>query len=84
MIRCLFSLIALLAAVTAMAQKVAVVTGDYTFYGDGTQSRVECERLALEGARNDAIAREFGTVVTQSTLSDNVINARGNRRFSLH
>lgn len=81
MIRCLFSLIALLAAVTAMAQKVAVVTGDYTFYGDGTQSRVECERLALEGARNDAIAREFGTVVTQSTLSDNVINARGEQTF---
>lgn len=50
------------------AQKIVKVCGEYTYYAEGNQSPNEAKRLALEGARLDALAREFGTVITQSTM----------------
>lgn len=50
------------------AQKAVKVCGEYTFYAEGNQSLNEAKKLALDGARLDALAREFGTVITQSTL----------------
>lgn len=59
---------ALLHVVAAPAVKT--VEGVYTFYGDDSHSRKDCDRLALEGARLNALAKAFGTVLTQSTMSD--------------
>lgn len=67
------SLIVLMLATVALAwaaPAVKTVEGVYTFYGDDSHSKKECDRLALEGARLNALAKAFGTVLTQSTMSD--------------
>lgn len=61
----------------AKAADIVNVKGESTFYDDGTHSRVECMRLALEQARVDALAKKFGTIVTQDILQSDRIN--GNR-----
>ena len=53
---------------TGKENYVRVISGEYTFYSDDTQSRAECRRLALDGARTEALAREFGTFVSQTVL----------------
>ncbi len=45
--------------------KVKKVTGRYTYYADKSDSPASSKRKALEGARLDAISREFGTIVSQ-------------------
>lgn len=50
------------------ASPVVSVHGESTYYDNGTHSRVECERLASEQARIDALAREFGTIVSQDIV----------------
>lgn len=59
------------------APAVKTVEGTYTFYGDDSHSKKECDRLALEGARLNALAKAFGTVLSQSTLSDVRADNRG-------
>lgn len=57
----------------AMAKDMVTLTGKITYYDDGNHSRKECQRLAAEQARIDALAKKFGTVVTQDILqSDRV------------
>ncbi|MCH5221031.1 MAG: DUF4384 domain-containing protein [Muribaculaceae bacterium] len=65
----------------AHSQAVRVVSAEYTFYGDGNHSPADCRREALQGARLAAIAKEFGTTITQSVVSDEVVNARGENTF---
>lgn len=50
------------------AQRVQKVCGEYTYYAEGNQSANEAKRSALETAKLQAIANEFGTVISQSTL----------------
>lgn len=64
-------------ALSSFAADVKTVTGESTFYDDGTHSRIECQRLAAEQARIDALAREFGTIVSQDILQSDRIS--GNR-----
>jgi len=52
----------------AAAQKVQTLTGRATYYGDDTDSPAGAKRKALEMARIDALAREFGTVLSQTTI----------------
>lgn len=59
------------------APPIKTVTGEYTFYGDKSTSPAECKRLALEGARLDALSREFGTIVTQDVLQADRIDSKG-------
>lgn len=59
------------------APPIKTVTGEYTFYGDGKTSPAECRRLALEGARLDALTKEFGTIVTQDVLQADRIDSKG-------
>ena len=66
---------ATLAAVAA--PQVITVEGAFTFYGDDSHSRKDCDRLALEGARLNALAKAFGTVLSQNTLSDIRSDNRG-------
>ena len=59
------------------AADIVSVSGEATYYDDGTKSKVECMRLAAEQARIDALAREFGTIVSQDILQSDRIS--GNR-----
>lgn len=60
---------AMVTAATAWgAPKIVTVTGEATYYDNGHHSKVECMRLAAEQARVDALAREFGTIVTQDIV----------------
>lgn len=56
---------------------IVSVKGESTFYDDGTHSKVECMRLALEQARVDALAKKFGTIVSQDILQSDRV--QGNR-----
>ena len=49
------------------AQKVKTVSAEYTFYVPETMSVEEAKRTALDRAKIQAIADEFGTIVSQST-----------------
>lgn len=57
------------------APKTVNVTGETVYYDNGTHSRVECMRLAAEQARVDALAREFGTIVTQDIVQTDRIRS---------
>ncbi|MBD5315522.1 MAG: hypothetical protein HDS08_05115 [Bacteroides sp.] len=50
----------------ATAQKTAMVTATYTYYAPESMSVEEAKHIALDRAKTDAIAAEFGTTVTQS------------------
>lgn len=69
-------------AIPAMtfAADIVSVKGESTFYDDGTHSRVECMRLALEQARVDALAKKFGTIVSQDILQADRV--QGNREHN--
>lgn len=49
------------------SQRIAKVSATYTYYAPETMSIEEAKRVALERAKIQAIADEFGTIVTQST-----------------
>lgn len=75
--------ILLLFPVTLCAQRVQKVCGEYTFYAEGNQSPNEAKRAALEGAKLQALANEFGTVITQSTMQkETVADGKENSYFS--
>lgn len=77
-LRIIFCLMVIWAAAgTAVAADVKTVRGEYTFYGDASHSPAECRRLALEGARLQALAKEFGTVVTQDVYQRETMTEQG-------
>lgn len=58
------------------------LTGRTTYYDDGTHTRNECKILAAEQARVDALARRFGTLVSQDIVqSAEVSNGRDAESF---
>lgn len=64
----------------ALAADIVSVKGESTYYDDGTHSRVDCMRLALEQARIDALAKKFGTIVSQDILQSD--RREGNREHN--
>lgn len=81
-IRVIVATALLLAAAASAYGGPVTVTGTTTYYDDGTHSRLECMRLAAEQARVDALAREFGTIVTQDiSQTDRVSNGREHSDF---
>lgn len=69
---------AIFMAQTAVADSsVKKVSGNYTYYGDKNDSPAMCKMKALEGARLDAISKEFGTIVTQDVLQADRIDSKG-------
>lgn len=64
----------------AFSADIVSVKGESTFYDDGTHSKVECMRLALEQARIDALAKKFGTIVSQDILQADRI--QGNKEHN--
>lgn len=72
----------LLFPIFSLASNIVSVKGESTFYDDGTHSKVECMRLALEQARIDALAKKFGTIVSQDILqSDRIVRNREHNDF---
>lgn len=64
------------------ASDIVSVKGESTYYDDGRHSRIECMQLALEQARIDALAKKFGTIVTQDILqSDRLVGNREQNDF---
>lgn len=53
--------------IIAYSQKTANISATYIYYAPETMSIEEAKRIALERAKIQAIADEFGTVVSQST-----------------
>lgn len=69
------AVLAIASAMPAMAADEVTITGTTTYYDDGNHSRKDCERLAAEQARIDALAKKFGTIVAQDILqSDRIRN----------
>lgn len=69
---------AILMVQTAVADSsVKKVSGNYTYYGDKNDSPAMSKMKALEGARLDAISKEFGTIVTQDVLQADRIDSKG-------
>ena len=69
LIRTLLCLVAAMTAAAAWgAPKAVALIGQATYYDNGHHSKVECMKLAAEQARIDALAREFGTIVSQDIV----------------
>ena len=54
---------------TAFAQKVKTVEGEYTYYAPENVTMEQAKRTALDRAMIQAIADEFGTIVTQQNAT---------------
>lgn len=57
-------------AATAAADNTRTVSAEFTYYGDDNITMKEARAKAIEGARIKALAEAFGTIVTQSVISD--------------
>lgn len=74
----------ILAPASLAAPDVKKVSGSFTYYGDKNDSPVMAKRKALEGARIDALSREFGTIVAQDIQQADRIDSKGeNSKFFL-
>lgn len=51
------------------ANPVVEVKGEYTYYASPKDSRDDARRMALQGARNKALADRFGTIVQSTEIS---------------
>ena len=73
----------LLPQTVMQAQKVMQVCGEYTYYAEGNESPNQAKLKAWEGAKLQALAKEFGTVVSQSTTqSETMVNGQEQSYFS--
>lgn len=72
----------LLCPLSLWGQKIKTISGEYTYYADPNMSVKEATMAAIENARLQAIAREFGTLLTQNTQQqDMVTNDRESNFF---
>ena len=63
-------------------QKVKTISGEHTYYADPNMSVKEATTAAIENARLQAIAHEFGTLLTQNTQQqDKAVNGRETNVF---
>ena len=69
MTRFILFIIFMSSVLMAYSQRTAKVSATYTFYAPETMSVEEAKRVALDRAKIQAIADEFGTVVSQSTTT---------------
>lgn len=70
-------LLLLVLSMPLYAQKVKTVSATYTYHASETTSLDEAKRIAFDRAKIEAIANEFGTVVSQNS-STIVSNLNGN------
>lgn len=75
--RLVFSIILLVLAFVANAQKPVNVSGEYRYVVPDNVSRADASNIAIERARNEAMAKEFGTVVSQTnTTTTKVVDGK--------
>ena len=65
---CVLLLFAIL-SLPLCAQKTQKVSGEFTYYAAGNESVNQAKTKALEGAKIKALAKVFGTVISQDTYS---------------
>ncbi|MDE6130843.1 MAG: DUF4384 domain-containing protein [Muribaculaceae bacterium] len=75
-LRILSLMLLMFVAAAANAAGDKSVKGEFTYFGDKNDSREQCRRHALEGARLQALAKEFGTVLTQDTYQHDRLSGR--------
>ena len=63
------SLLLLFTAFMCYSQKTVEVCGEYRYVAPDNESPADAKRIAIERARLDAMAKEFGTNVSQTNLS---------------
>lgn len=68
-------------ALAGRAGDVKTVTGESTFYGEGDHSLNDCKRFALEQARIAALAKEFGSLITQDIYQRDVQSGAGESNY---
>lgn len=66
--RRILTIILLVLSLTALAQKVKTVEGEYTYHAPENVSLQEARNTALYRAQIQALADEFGTIVSQSNI----------------
>ena len=69
MVRALFILSLILSSLTALAQKLKTVEGVYTYHAPENVTMEQAKRTALDRAMIQALADEFGTIVSQSNAT---------------
>lgn len=69
-----FSLIFFLFILSTYSQRIANVSATYTYYAPETMSLEEAKRTALDRAKIQAIADEFGSDISQNTTTS-IINS---------
>lgn len=69
---CLLLLLSVLMTLPLRADDVKTVTGESTFYGESSHSLNDCKRYALEQARIAALAKEFGSLISQDIYQRDV------------
>ena len=69
-----FTLLLLFVAFTCYSQKTVNLCGEYRYVAPDNVSPADAKRTAIERARLDAMAKEFGTNVSQTNLSSMHIN----------
>ncbi|MDE5793746.1 MAG: hypothetical protein K2I08_03400 [Muribaculaceae bacterium] len=83
-------ILTLIAAIIVMAAMPAnilaaddkAVSGSYTYYGHPGMSMIEAKEKALEGAQNEALRNEFGTLVSQDIVqTSEIINDKEKMAF---
>lgn len=57
------------------------VKGEYTFYAESRHSRDDARRIALDEARVQALAQEFGTTVSQATYQADLLTENSDRTY---
>lgn len=69
MVRTLFILSLLLSSLTVFSQKLKTVEGEYTYHAPENVTIEQAKRTALDRAMIQALADEFGTIVSQSNAT---------------
>lgn len=81
-IKSLLIMLFAMASLTASAEvRETTVSATYTYYGEGSDTPDDCRRRALEGAKLQAIAQEFGTVLTQDVVQHDVLSDQGESTY---
>lgn len=73
-LRHILFLLAVAVTLGAAADDIKTVEGVSTFYGESSHSLNDCKRFALEQARIAALAREFGTSVSQDIYQRDIVS----------
>lgn len=69
MVRPLFIFLSLIVSSAVLAQKMKTVKGEYTYHAPENVTMEQAKRTALDRAMIQALADEFGTIVSQSNAT---------------